>query len=304
MNFLVTLVNTIGIPVIIIGTPAALPLLQGAFRQARRASGLGSLTWDRLTQGATWNDFITRMWAFQWTREQTPISNEIRTVLYEESQGIVDVVIILFMLAQMHSIQLGSLTQRPELLDTKLLKYVARENFRIIAPMIEAMKKNDLRAIARYDDLQQFHDYVHQVLVDTTVQLASTSYNSSVRSQTIPDCDQGADDGHLVIVNTLQTLGITQDVAEILYANTAAEHPNLSPICMIGLIADKLSGYRPRERPKKSEKKFPSVARPSVLDDAMDGRCIAGKAKDQNMPVYEALLAAGWIKPPVGNFIA
>ena len=49
---------------ILIGTPRALPLLDGAFRQARRASGLGSLMWDRLPAGETWGDFTERMWDY------------------------------------------------------------------------------------------------------------------------------------------------------------------------------------------------------------------------------------------------
>jgi hypothetical protein len=36
----------------------------------------------------------------------------------------------------------------------------------------------------------------------------------------------------------------------------------------------------------------------------MDVRYIAGKAKDQKKPVYDALLAAGLIKPPIDNFTA
>ena len=47
LNFFVTLVNMIGLPVILIGTSKALPILQGEFRQARRSSGHGDLIWNR-----------------------------------------------------------------------------------------------------------------------------------------------------------------------------------------------------------------------------------------------------------------
>ncbi|WP_367187041.1 ATP-binding protein [Neomegalonema sp.] len=43
LNFLVTLINKIGLPVMLVGTPAALSLLQGAFRQPRQRSGERSL---------------------------------------------------------------------------------------------------------------------------------------------------------------------------------------------------------------------------------------------------------------------
>lgn len=41
LNFFVTLVNTIGIPVVMIGTTKAMSILQSEFRQARRGSGQG-----------------------------------------------------------------------------------------------------------------------------------------------------------------------------------------------------------------------------------------------------------------------
>ena len=41
LNFFVTLENTIGVPVVLMGTPGALPLLQGDFRSARRCCAHG-----------------------------------------------------------------------------------------------------------------------------------------------------------------------------------------------------------------------------------------------------------------------
>lgn len=53
LNLLVTLVNHCSTPVMLIGTRKAPPLLQGAFRQARRAGGLGGIDWDRMPRGRT-----------------------------------------------------------------------------------------------------------------------------------------------------------------------------------------------------------------------------------------------------------
>ena len=52
LNFFVTLVNTIGVPIILIGTMRAMSVLQGDFRQARRGSGQGDLLWDRMEKNA------------------------------------------------------------------------------------------------------------------------------------------------------------------------------------------------------------------------------------------------------------
>lgn len=79
MNFLVKLVNTIGVPVILIGTFGALPILQGNFSQARRATGLGSLLWDRMAKDATWEHFVGTLWSFQWTNPPTLLTPELAT---------------------------------------------------------------------------------------------------------------------------------------------------------------------------------------------------------------------------------
>ena len=63
LNFLVTLVNKIGIPVILIGTTRAMEILQSEFRQARRSSGHhGDLLWDRMKNDVSWDIFVSTMW--------------------------------------------------------------------------------------------------------------------------------------------------------------------------------------------------------------------------------------------------
>jgi hypothetical protein len=77
LNFLVTLVNKIGIPVVLIGTTRAMSVLQSEFRQARRSSGhQGDLLWDRMKNDTSWDIFISTMWKNQWTRHVVPLSDE------------------------------------------------------------------------------------------------------------------------------------------------------------------------------------------------------------------------------------
>lgn len=91
LNFFVTLVNTIGLPVVMIGTTKAMSILQGEFRQARRGSGQGDLIWDRMKNDAAWQVFVKSMWRYQWTKDHVPYSDEMVNMLYDESQGIIDI---------------------------------------------------------------------------------------------------------------------------------------------------------------------------------------------------------------------
>ena len=61
INFLVTLVNVIEVSVVLIGTPKALGLFAREFRQARRASGEGSIIWDRMPFDESWDEFLEEL---------------------------------------------------------------------------------------------------------------------------------------------------------------------------------------------------------------------------------------------------
>ncbi|WP_217582127.1 ATP-binding protein, partial [Lysinibacillus sp. GbtcB16] len=66
LNFFVTLVNTIGIPVVMVGTNKAISILQSEFRQARRGSGQGDMVWGQMPKDDTWDLFVEGMWDYQW----------------------------------------------------------------------------------------------------------------------------------------------------------------------------------------------------------------------------------------------
>jgi hypothetical protein len=290
LNFLVTLVNTIGIPVIIIGTLGALPLLQGDFRQARRASGHGSLIWERIEPGPAWDHFIERMWRYQWTRVATPLTDEIRAALYDESQGILDVVIKLFMLTQLRVLQLGVTRKRPELIDAGLLHHVAGESLRMIQPMIDALKRNDRGAIARYDDIRPLQDHVRQAFSDALVRLAP---GPSPAPGAAP-----APDAADPILDALASFGLAPDIAAVLLAEARAAAPNATPLDLIAGISEKLRQRGPEAQPVKPRR----VVKPKPAVEAADLRSIVATGKTVGHSGYQALLAAGLVKPPLREF--
>lgn len=148
LNFFVTLVNTIGVPLINIGTMKAISIFQSEFRQARRGSGQGDMIWERLKKDRSWDLFINALWDYQWTRKEVPLSEEFISVLYEESQGIVDIAVKLYAMAQVRAIMSGK-----EEITVSLIRQVGKENLRLVKPMIEALKSNDIKKIAKYEDI-------------------------------------------------------------------------------------------------------------------------------------------------------
>ncbi|HCY35747.1 MAG TPA: AAA family ATPase [Candidatus Margulisbacteria bacterium] len=149
LNFFVTLVNTIGVPVILIGTTKAMHILQGEFRQARRGSGQGDLIWDRLKNDRSFNIMMKAMWKNQWTKQNNPLTEEIINTIYDESQGIIDIAVKLYAMAQMKAIASGTENITPD-----TIKKVAEEKLKLVRPMLQALRSGNLKEIAKYSDIQ------------------------------------------------------------------------------------------------------------------------------------------------------
>jgi len=145
LNFFVTLVNTIGVPVVLIGTNKAMAVLQSEFRQARRGS---SLIWDRMKNDASWEIFVSAMWDNQWTKEVIPLNDEFKNALYEESQGIADIAVKLYAMAQIRAIALGTDTFKPS-----DFRVVAAEGLGLAKPMLDALRSGDRKKIDMYGDI-------------------------------------------------------------------------------------------------------------------------------------------------------
>lgn len=149
LNFFVTLVNTIGVPVVLIGTTKAMPILQSEFRQARRGSGQGDLFWERMPNDLSWEIMIQSMWKYQWTKEECPLTPELKRVLYEESQGIIDLAVKLYAMAQIKAIAEGI-----EIITPSIIRGVADEKLRLVKPMLDALRSGNIKKIMQYEDIR------------------------------------------------------------------------------------------------------------------------------------------------------
>lgn len=157
LNFFVTLVNTIGIPVVMIGTTKAMSILQSEFRQARRGSGQGDLLWDRMQNDLSWEIFVTSMWKHQWTRSKIPLTEEMRNILYEESQGIIDIAVKLYAMVQIKAITVGS-----DSFSARDFHAAAAEKLGLVKPMLDALRTGDKKKIRQYGDISpvSIEDYL------------------------------------------------------------------------------------------------------------------------------------------------
>lgn len=148
LNFFVTLVNTIGIPVVMIGTSRAMNILQSEFRQARRGSGQGDVLWDNMKNDLSWKVFVGSMWRYQWTRKPVLLTDELRDSLYNESQGITDIAVKLYAMAQIDAITNGK-----ETFNGNDVHKVAERHLGLVQPMLAALRSGNKKKIAQYGDI-------------------------------------------------------------------------------------------------------------------------------------------------------
>lgn len=190
LNFFVQLINTIGVPVVLIGTFKSLLMIRKEFAQARRAAGQGDLMWANFAHDEVWDYFIENLWRYQWTAEETPLTPELSRTLYEESQGIPDIAVKLYMISQWHVIG------ESEKLTVGLIKEVAKESFKIARPILEALKKRDIDTLTFLSDIippkedldLHFHKAKERIAIEGTLNtlknqqkaIANNESNSSI----------------------------------------------------------------------------------------------------------------------------
>lgn len=159
MSFLTSLVNVINVPIMMIGTTKALPMMTGSFRTARRGEGNGSIIYQPMALDDEWRTFVRHLFKFQWTAQRTEPSSDIVETLWDESQGIIDIAIKLFVLSQMRAIRLGQ-RGKPEIVTVPLIETVAKENLKLVRPMLDALRRKDWKALEKYEDLTDLDTFL------------------------------------------------------------------------------------------------------------------------------------------------
>lgn len=151
LNFLVTLVNTIGVPVILVGTPRALSFLQKEFQQAKRASGQGDALWEHMQNDDVWHMFVTAIWKYQYTKHIVEQTKEMSDALFEEAVGIPFLAVHIYKLVQEYAIYSGEETFTPQSFHT-----IASQKMKLTLEMRRSLLSGKDINLQQYLDLAPF----------------------------------------------------------------------------------------------------------------------------------------------------
>jgi len=308
LNFFVKLVNTIGVPVVRIGTNKALPILQGDFRQARRGTGEGGVYWNRLMRDTpekkeVWRFFIEGFFEYQWTLTPMSLTDELDELLYEESQGIVDIAIKLFMIAQWRAIAVESEKITPD-----LIKQVASDSLHLVRPMLDALKSGDQERIAKYSDIKpldikDFYEHFRSTLEDKK---QADLKKLRAESRTI-QCHTDVPSLLKEVILQLMSLDLTPALAKLHAEKTVAARTPDATIADLTRKAYETAlneGLALQEKAEAKEQKATpkqSRSKPYIHGDL---RLIAEEAKKNKGSTYQALKNHGVLRPPMQDVLS
>ena len=244
LNFLTTLVNVINVPVMLVGTTAAIKLLTSDFRNARRSDGAGSCVLDRMRNDAHWRRFLTELFRFQWTKETTELTDDLAKILWEASQGIIDIVVKIFALAQVRLMRVSEVRAQKEIITRSLIAKIMKEDLRIVAPMLLSLSSKTTRKNDRLDDLRPLHEAFANIL---GAHIIGGDVESPVEHKaTIASGPENSLDE--TFARTLADLGYGADAAALIIADAHKIVPSGDPLELFAAISRSVKGEVEKDR--------------------------------------------------------
>lgn len=149
LNFLKVINEIVAVPIFYIGTSQALRVLNANFQIARRSKGIGRILWDRFSEeSGDWNGMVDSLWEMQVISTKNKLTEEIRFVYYDETQGITDLLLTLHI-----CIQKWVLENKIRKITPEFIRSVAHEEFAGLQDMIKALRSKDYDEIKKYPDI-------------------------------------------------------------------------------------------------------------------------------------------------------
>jgi hypothetical protein len=149
LNFFVEFTNTVHVPIVLVGTPKALPLLTAEFQLARRGCTFGDLVWEPMRPDRRFETFCRALWRYQYVRNPVDLSPDILDVLYDCSVGVTSLIVALFVLGQKRAIETRTETLTPE-----ILRSTSVDAIRTLYPTLGAIREKKTKVLKRLHDIR------------------------------------------------------------------------------------------------------------------------------------------------------
>ncbi|WP_232774541.1 ATP-binding protein [Brevibacillus sp. AF8] len=165
IDFITELTNSIGVPIIMIGTFKAMYLFKTCLANCRRGvpDGYAENITDRMKENWEWEQFIESLWDLQYTKNITALTPQLKASMYYHTLGIPDFAVKLFMHVQSHVI----LYSENEHITVSMIDEVANKTLRLVQPIFERIRKGEDVDPVEFEDLKpdwiSFDKYLSQI---------------------------------------------------------------------------------------------------------------------------------------------
>jgi hypothetical protein len=237
------------------------------------------------------------MWQYQWTNVQNELTDELKDTLYEESQGIVDIAVKLYMLAQIEVIGKTDSQGKPiaEIITQKTIRKVAKRDLHLVQKYISALKSGNPDAIALMDDIQpiDIKEMIDNKANSVKDREKINAYKKEVRKKN----QELAKDVWVTLTQNLIALSIQAKVAEKAAREAIDEMGGKTDLPALMKRAGEIaysgaaSSQKATSKTKKSKKK-PYSEECKLLN-------LVIQARKEKTSVYNKIQENGYIKHPL-----
>jgi len=293
LNFFVKLTNTVGVPVILIGTYKILKIMTKEFSISRKFSSQGDMIWSNLEENdETWDLLLETIWKYQYTKQSTPLTKDIRTAIFEESQGIIDIAVKLYMLAQWKVIGTDN-----EKITPQIIRGVAKESLQLCRRALQALKTKDFDVLQSYTDVMPNFQSLEAFLMKADDRTRIYGQLDTLRSREKLHKSNAEIESPLVtIAKMLVQAGYEPQIAKECAQKALSLHGSDSDFkkaipeaFRLALTVEESSIVVTKKTKDDKKKKDKTVPLASDLRELCTGR-------DKKVNAYEALDKAGYIK--------
>lgn len=224
------------------------------------------------------------MWEYQWITNKVELTEELNDTLYDESQGIIDIAVKLFALVQGRAIETGA-----ESITPTLIRKVAKEDLKLVQPMLKALRTGNLTKLEEYGDIMPMDiaDYLQQQ--QSKVDLKATIQK---KKEVLANRRKHAQNSKLEkLILALMNVGIKVELAEEAALKVLKENPELSESMV---LVNALQYLQQKEQQQSKT--------PNTKTNTNKLKVIIDKGKKEKQSVYESLKISGYILNPFDEF--
>lgn len=140
LRFFLNLDNTLGIPIMLVGTRDGIAIFKDDDKLIRRFTASGFLEWNPKPEDGEWKRFIQRLFIYQYTNEKADENIDWPRLFYHYSQGIYSRAFQIFKIA--HHL---AFDYNKEKITVSLINQVIKERLYIDEPLFEIKRKDKIK---------------------------------------------------------------------------------------------------------------------------------------------------------------